>query len=202
MSRVRGAMPTYERVRELFDYRDGALFWKVSTRRDFKPGHRAGGSHGCGYRSVSFDGMKFLEHRVIFLWHHGYWPENGVDHIDRCRDNNRIENLREVSRSCNALNCVERANNTSGVIGVSFDSEFKCWLSQLTLGGKRKYLGRSKDLTKAVILRWEAEVKHGVDSCLHSSAYNYLNERGLIDHENNCVRAPSQATSLKCAASN
>ena len=202
MCLAKSVAPTYKRVRELFDYRDGMLFWKTSPCCNIKPGYRAGGNNGRGYRGVAFDGMKFLEHRIIFLWHHGYWPENGVDHINRCRDDNRIENLREVSKSCNALNCVERVNNTSGVIGVSFDNECKSWLSQLILNGKRKYLGRSKDLTKAVILRWEAEVKHGIDSCLSSSAYSYLDERGLIDHESNCVRAPSQATSLKCAARN
>ena len=47
--------------------------------------------------------------------------------------------------------------------------------------------GCGKDFTQAVIMRWKAEVELGIDSCLSSPAYMYLNENGLID-ENGAIK--------------
>jgi len=96
---------TQERVRELFDYReDGWLVRKSRTANSTKAGDVVGCPNGRGYLTVMVDWWHLRVHRVIWLWHHGYMPENGVDHIDRDITNNRIGNLREVSHSCNMRN--------------------------------------------------------------------------------------------------
>lgn len=110
-------MLTQERVRELFEYReDGCLIRRVA-KSNTKVGDVAGNLRGDGYLQVTIDRQGYLLHRTVFLYHHGYLPENDLDHIDQDRTNNRIENLREVSRACNLRNTSNRCTNTSGVKG-------------------------------------------------------------------------------------
>ena len=113
---------THEQVRELFDYRfDGHLIWKVNKTSKARKGDAAGTSYKNQYNQVQINGVLYLTHRVIWLWHHGYTPEHSLDHINRVKHDNRIENLREASRQCNARNTGNPKNNTSGVKGVFWD---------------------------------------------------------------------------------
>ena len=181
--------PTYELVRELFDYRDGMLFWRVDRSSGVKAGDRAGCLHKkCGYRRICIKKRIFEEHRIIYLWHHGYWTENQVDHINRCRDDNRIENLREVSHSCNVRNTGIAINNKSGVTGVSFERNGSRWRVGIGkgYGSRDKLVGRYKDFIDAVIARWNAEVEHNYPGCNStSSAYQYLLKSGEVFFDGN-----------------
>lgn len=94
---------TQELVRHLFDYQDGVLYWKNPTHKTVKPGTKAGCLNGQGYIQVGIQGFFVKAHRIIFVWHHGYEPKE-IDHLDRNRRNNRIENLRECTRSENMKN--------------------------------------------------------------------------------------------------
>ncbi len=90
-------------MEELFVYDDGKLLAK-KQRHKWNAGQEVGSATGTtGYRVVMIDGYIWGIHRLVFFWHHGWWPEL-VDHIDRTRTNNRIENLRASNKSLNALN--------------------------------------------------------------------------------------------------
>ena len=93
---------SFEYLRDLFEYRDGKLYWKVA-RSNIKPGDRAGTPDKLGYRSVLVDKKPIKEHRITFFLHHGFMPET-VDHIDGNPANNRIENLRAATLSENCFN--------------------------------------------------------------------------------------------------
>lgn len=56
-----------------------------------------------GYRVVSYGSQQWLEHRLIWAYMTGEWPEY-IDHIDGDRLNNRWDNLRSVSKSVNNRN--------------------------------------------------------------------------------------------------
>lgn len=60
-------------------------------------------------------------HRVIWEIFNGYIDDASkeIDHIDGDPLNNRIENLRLVSRSVNRRNARRNSRNTSGIAGVS-----------------------------------------------------------------------------------
>jgi hypothetical protein len=172
-----------ERVRELFDYRsDGELIWKVQTGSRALVGNVAGSPHNAGYKQIRVDGKIYLNHRLIWVWHHGYFPEHGLDHINRNRNDNRIENLREVSQSCNMRNCKQRTDCSSGVTGVCWHKRRSKWQARIRIPGKLIYLGIYDTLLEAAQARWEAEVKYGFPNCNStSSAFLYLNSTKMED---------------------
>ena len=169
---------TQERVRDLFDYReDGQLTWRLWMSNRVKEGEAAGHRHSDGYIRVIHGGSSYKAHRLVWLWHHGYIPEHGLDHIDRDRSNNRIENLREVSRICNMRNTPNPKNNTSGVKGVSWPSREKKWAVQIRENNRNHHIGYFGCFTEAVAHRLAAEQAldwEGCDIC--SPAYQYMKE--------------------------
>jgi hypothetical protein len=64
--------------------------------------------HGNGYRCGMLFGTKMYEHRLVFLMEHGYLP-NEIDHIDRDKANNDINNLRDATRAENLRNTLSRS---------------------------------------------------------------------------------------------
>jgi len=156
----------YQKAHEVFRYEDGKLYWRTSPRRGIAVGSQAGSiDKSRGYRVIHLDSKTYREHRVIFLMHHGYMPEYDCDHINRDRADNRIENLREVSRSCNMRNASISSRNTSGVTGVSWDKNNEKWLAQIRAEGRSIKIGRFEDFKDAVSARYEAEIKYGWDHC-------------------------------------
>ena len=65
---------TQNLLKELFDYRDGELYWKVKKAVNTKVGDRAGGVILGGYRIIGINGKSYLTHRLIFLYHHKHLP--------------------------------------------------------------------------------------------------------------------------------
>lgn len=153
---------TQEFVREMFDYiPEGRLVRRKSTR-----GSSVGTVAGCinklsGYRQVGIgDNLTVLEHRLIFFWHHGFWPEM-TDHINMDRTDNRIENLREATNSKNQMNVKVRTFTKSGLKGVHWDSIRGLWIARIKINGKHIFLGRFKDMLDAYDARKKAQYIHG-----------------------------------------
>ena len=86
-----------------FIYPDG----RVSSKRFPNKFLKGGKAHGYPHVDVSKDGVKktFQIHRLVAT-HYIPNPDNlpQVDHINRIRSDNRIENLRWVTRSENQQN--------------------------------------------------------------------------------------------------
>jgi hypothetical protein len=70
-------------------------------------------------------------------------PQNlpTVDHIDRNKDNNTLENLRFASHSEQSINQSKQKNTSSKYIGVCWHKRHEKWYTQLSIEGKNKYLG-------------------------------------------------------------
>lgn len=90
---------------------------------------------------------------------HGYEPSE-IDHINRNRADNRIENLREVSRTQNNYNHPMRTDNTSGVRGVSWNKIKNKWRVYINVEKQRLELGHFKDFDLACLVADEARDKY------------------------------------------
>jgi len=189
MSEPQSTDLTHKEAHRLLKYKDGILFWRrnipnrdASKRDGGKP---AGHVNVDGYVTVGVHGRSYYAHRIIFLMHYGYLPENDMDHIDQNKSNNRIENLREVSRQCNMRNCGNHKHNTSGVKGVYWVKRDKKWATQIAVSRKNYTLGHYGSFSNAVLARLAAEQCLGWEGCDSSSpAYKHAVKHGLI-RENN-----------------
>ena len=131
-----------ERVRNLLDYEPetGNLTWRYA-RSGISPGI-AGSVGGPGYLYVVADGHRLLAHRLIWFHVHGKWPQGDIDHINHDRLDNRLANLRDVSRCMNNENRKQaRCDNRIGVLGVSWHDHSKKWRARIMTGGKEYRLG-------------------------------------------------------------
>ncbi len=135
------------RVRFLlaFNEESGDFHWKVprqGTRKDKK----AGCVGTDGYWTICIDGAHYKGHRLAWLYVHGEWPIDQIDHINNNRLDNRISNLRLVSQSQNQQNRKPKRGGT-GVKGVS---KTKYGFSaQIGYDRKKMYLGFFKTKEEA-----------------------------------------------------
>lgn len=127
-------------IKETFYYNNGHLFYKKNspTGANYKKDQLAGFINKAGYRIISFRQGLYREHRLIWLLHKGYWPET-LDHINGIRDDNRIENLRDVSLSTNAVNSlVHRAGKLFGTVK---NTKKNNWSARIIINRKPIHLG-------------------------------------------------------------
>jgi HNH endonuclease len=152
---------TLERARELlaYDSETGILTWRM-RRGSAGAGSPAGTLHSKGYLLVRVDGVRFLAHRLAWLLAHGEWPRGEIDHTDGEPSNNRITNLRVVTRTQNNINTKLSRNNTSGITGVIWDRRKRKWWAQLKLYGRLKHLGYFTSKEEAETARLQAAVAH------------------------------------------
>jgi len=126
-------------VRELFYYEDGHLYNRVDRSSLAKKDRRVGNLKPDGYLRVVVEGKYYVVHRLIYLYHHGYLPEF-LDHIDRDRTNNRIENLRECTPAENSRNACPRRGSASNFKGVGREGDSK-WRATVKMDDVNYYLG-------------------------------------------------------------
>jgi len=127
------------RVRELFEYKEGVLFWKVRTSNRVSVGDRAGYLTTNKYYLVRYDGVNRMLHRVIWDYFNDSCEGFLVDHIDGDSVNNKIDNLRLANYSTNGFNSKGHKDASVPYKGVAkHKSKFR---AQIGVGGNRLSLG-------------------------------------------------------------
>jgi len=153
-----------------YDADTGIFTWKaVSKFHKSRNGKEAGTRHHTGYLHISIDGKKYSAHRLAWLYVHGEFPEEFIDHINGVRDDNRIVNLRDVSHNVNCLNRKIQTSNTSGHPGVKNVSRYSKrkkamitkFAADISVKGKRFYLGNFDTFEAAKSARVAAEKLYG-----------------------------------------
>ena len=181
---------TQQDIKRLFAYRsDGVLVRRTTARFNAIAGSVAGCVNGQGYIQTQISRKNYQNHRLVWMYHYGYFPEGELDHINRVRTDNRIENLREVSRSCNMRNRTQQ-RSSSGIKGITWDTAKKLWVVQIQVANINRYLGAYVDIVEATCHRLAAEQCLDWVGCeITSPAYlftcKYLQEQNLKNGDYN-----------------
>jgi hypothetical protein len=115
--------------KDLFEYSEDSpsgLVWKIDRfsgrgykRRVAWAGATAGSLDDHGYFTVPFNKRNTRCHLIVASLHGMIAPSGSeIDHADQNKVNNRIENLRIVSKTVNLRNKVKYSNNKTGMTGV------------------------------------------------------------------------------------
>ena len=83
-----------------------------------------------------------------------------IDHIYHNRNDNRKSKLRIAHNTQNTVNRGMQSNNTSGIIGVSWNKQLKKWHAYISIYNKRINLGYFDNIDNAIIARKQAEDKY------------------------------------------
>jgi len=147
---MRTILITQAELKKLLSYdpKTGVFRWR-KTGKGRNADRIAGNTNNHGYRALCIRGKRYQAHRLAWLYVHGVWPAGDLDHRNGVRDDNRIKNLRQATRSQNMQNKSLQANNTSGYKGVCWNIGMKKWQANIRLHGKRKFLGYFSNIEDA-----------------------------------------------------
>jgi HNH endonuclease/AP2 domain len=145
---------------ELRVHPETGLIERVFKNGSVRP--RIGTDNGSGHLVINTRAGKKLVHRMLWESVNGSIPFGlEIDHINGNKKDNRIVNLRLVSRAQNAENRHKpHKGNTSGVKGVSWYARYGCYVAQICTQGRRITLGYRKTLAEAEALYIAAAAEH------------------------------------------
>lgn len=94
-----------------------------------------------GYLIIRFKGKAYKAHRLAWLYFYGVWPKNQIDHINGIRNDNRIQNLRDVTADINSQN--RQIYRQGRLLGTSFIPRLNKWIAQAPAKYNltKKYIG-------------------------------------------------------------
>ena len=152
-------MITHQELLDNFDYHSetGILY------RKYKNGdvQQIGCASRRGYLRLRFNKVSFSVHSLAWMFINGAMPNGQIDHINGITNDNRIENLRDVSQSENMRNCALSKNSKSGHLGVYWVEYRRRWRSMIFENGKNNHIGYFLNKSDAVASRKEAESRCG-----------------------------------------
>lgn len=141
--------------RVIYNPATGIFSWiKIPSNRRSKP-NIIGSDDMYGYKTVRLDGISYKLHRLAWFYFYKTWPLGDIDHINGCRSDNRIENLRDVTRKINLENRTVLTNNKStGFYGAYYDKRKNKFYACISQNNKKIHLGffdSAEDANKAYI---------------------------------------------------
>lgn len=136
-----GQILTAEYLRSILHYDPltGVFRWSA-PRPKIRVGDVAGGIDADGYNRIRIDGRKYAAHRLAWFYMHGVWPPHDIDHRHGARSDNRLSELRPLTRLHNIQNQRSaRINNKTGMLGVS--PKGQRWAATIMFNYKKKHIG-------------------------------------------------------------
>lgn len=125
-----------------YDPDTGIFFWLKSAGR-LPAGSYAGSPTADGYLQITVGGKNFKAHRLAWLYIYGSFPSGNLDHINRRKMDNRIDNLRLATRAQNMRNVARSATKKSGLPkGVTWAAKGrKHFRATVYVAGRAIYVG-------------------------------------------------------------
>lgn len=127
INKLKESLLSQELLKELlrYEYETGLFYW-IKSGKGRKISQPAGNVSQHGYVVIVINGERYFAHRLTWLYVYGEFPQEDdepfIDHINKNRADNRLENLRVSSAADNQKNKHRMSNNTSGVNGVNRES--------------------------------------------------------------------------------
>lgn len=138
----------------------GVFTWRVRPNGRITVGDVAGNPRTDGYTQIRFQRQLYLTHQLAWAYVHGKFPEKGLDHIDRDKANNRINNLRPATQLENMQNKGMYCNNSSGYTGVNWNNRSKKWTANIRISGDLIHIGTYVRMEDAIEARRLAKAQH------------------------------------------
>lgn len=128
-------MPIIGYLKENFEYTNGNLVRVKTAAPNAKVGDVVGSlDQSTGYLKATIDKKQYYVHRLIWMYHYGYIDSDVLlDHKDRDKLNNDINNLRIVTKQENGFNTDAK--------GYYFHKEKRKYKAQIMLSGKQIHIG-------------------------------------------------------------
>jgi hypothetical protein len=133
---------TYLREVLEYDQNTGIFTWKIKPSQAVKVNDIAGTKKKDGYVEIQIKKKLYKASRLAWLYVYEEWPKKFIDHKNGIRHDNRIINLRDVSRQENIHNQrkAQSDNKSSGLIGV-YPSNGTRWRAKIMVDKKSINLG-------------------------------------------------------------
>ncbi|MBL4941144.1 MAG: HNH endonuclease [Colwellia sp.] len=133
------------------------LYYQSSTGKFYRYLKEIGSiyKNSCGaeYINIYNKGKTHKAHRLAWFMFYGKEPKFDVDHKDGDGTNNRINNLRCVTKSINQRNQKLSSRNKSGVAGVLWRKAISKYEITVTVNKKLINLGYTASLFDAACIR-------------------------------------------------
>lgn len=130
----------------IYDPDSGLIFNKVHRKGSRGSGKPSGTINNCGYIAISLNRKKLLGHRLAWAIFYGENPKSEIDHINGNRSDNRIINLRVVTRRQNHRNMLPKIKGK--VPGLRFRNGK--WTAQARNESGQVHIGTFASMESAV----------------------------------------------------
>lgn len=166
---MRKPYPSQEYIKSIlkYDAKSGLFTWKprvnYSQTWNKRYANKPAGSLkvDSGYVLICIDYSLYRAHRLAIIYQYGDCECQEVDHINGNRSDNRISNLRVATRNQNRRNTKIPNNNSTKIMGVSWDKSRGRWQTYINPSDRNRIsLGRYDDFFEACCVRRSAEVKY------------------------------------------
>lgn len=126
---------TVDQIKAVLNYdpETGVFTW-------IKNGRVAGWANPLGYVYIRVLGKLRQAHRLAWLYVHGEFPAENIDHKNRVPGDNRISNLRPCTQRQNLANTATRRDSTTGIKGVNLMPHGR-YRAMISRDGRMKHLG-------------------------------------------------------------